>query len=135
LAKWGKRENFGNSVPKFNKNRREKEESWERKILNFGNAVTEFLCPNSPAWAQKKTNCGNAIAEIGKKKKKIFSSNCGNGIAEMGGEKKLNGIVAMSLRKWEEKKIVVAKIGEELKKKKCYIHNIFIILSQQITGD
>ena len=38
-------------------------------------------------------------------------------------------------RKWEEKKLVVAKIWEGIKKKKCYVHNIFTTFSQQITGD
>ena len=33
-----------------------------------------------------------------------------------------------------KKKKFVAEIWEEIKKK-CYVHNIFIILSQQITGD
>ena len=56
---------------------------------------------------------------------------CGNGIAEIGGKKNCcNWFVAMPLpkqggknlwqchcRKWEEKKIVVAKIWREMKKK------------------
>ena len=59
---------------------------------------------------------------------------CGNGIAE-NGKKKLNGIMAMSLPKMGgKKKNFVAEIWEEIKKK-CYVHNIFIILLQQITGD
>ena len=45
--------------------------------------------------------------------------NCGNVIAENG----------------RKKKIVVAEIWEEIFKKKCYVHNIFIILLQQITGN
>ena len=64
-------------------------------------ASPKFLLPKS---TDQETNCGNAIAEIGKKK---F---CGNAIAKNG----------------RKKKIVVAEITcEELKKKKCYIYNIF----------
>ena len=55
---------------------------------------------------QRETNCGNAIAKIGGKKKKV----CGNAIAKSGKGKK---------------KIVVAKIWGRIKKKKCYVHNIF----------
>ena len=75
----------------------------------------------------KKSNC-----EIGKKRKNIFG-NCGNGIAE-NGKKKLNGIMAMSLPKMGGKKNLLPKSGKKFLKK-CYVHNIFIILSQQITGD
>ena len=50
-------------------------------------------------------NCGNAIPKIGKKN----CNNCGNGIAE-NGEKK----------KWFQ------NLGR-VKKKKCYVHNIFTI--------
>ena len=57
--------------------------------------------------------CGNAIAEIGE----IFF--CGNAITENGRKKKL----------W------LPKSGEELKKKKCYTHNILKTFSQQIIGD
>ena len=50
-------------------------------------------------------------------------------------EKKLNGIMAMSLPKMGgKKKICCRNLGRNFKKK-CYVHNIFIILSQQIIGD
>ena len=54
-----------------------------------------------------------ALPKMGKK----IEWNYGNVIAENGRKKKF-----------------VAKIWEEIFKK-CYVHNIFIILSQQITGD
>ena len=60
----------------------------------------------------------------------------GTAIAEIGEEKKIVAIVAMPLPKMGgEKKIAVAKIWGGIKKKKCYIHNIFTTFSQQITGD
>ena len=59
-------------------------------------------------------NCGNGIAKNGKKK---IEWNYGNVIVENGGEKNL-----------------LPKSGKKFLKK-CYVHNIFIILSQQITGD
>ena len=76
-----------------------------------------------------------------KQGKKI--GNCGNAIAENGREKKIGmelyfflSIVAMSLPKMGGKKKVVVEIqGGILKKKRCYVHNIFTTFSQQITGD
>ena len=66
-------------------------------------------------------------------------------------EKNFLVIVAMALPKMGKKKIewnygnVIAENGRKKKNllpkfgkkflKKCYVHNIFIILSQQITGD
>ena len=82
----------------------------------------------------KKSNCGNAIAEIEKKRKNIFG-NCGNDIAKNGKKKiewNYGNVIAKNGRK---KKILLPKSGKKFKKKKCYVHNIFIILSQQITGD
>ena len=78
----------------------------------------------------KKSNCGNAIAEIEKKKK---IGNCGNGIAENGKKIEWNygNVIAENGRK---KKILLPKSGKKFLKK-CYVHNIFIILSQQIIGD
>ena len=69
------------------------------------------------------------------KKEIFFFGNCGNGIAENGKKKK----ICMELwqchcQKWEEKKILLPKSGKKFKKK-CYVYNIFIILSQQITDD
>ena len=83
--------------------------------------------------------------------KKIVELICGNGIAKIGGKKICcNWFVAMPLLKQEKffffgncgnaiakngrkKKIMVAEIWGEIKKKKkkCYIHNIL----QQIIGD
>ena len=81
-----------------------KRKSGREKILNIGNHITEIPVVQT-CWL--KFNCGNAIAEIGKKN---FCGNCGNAIAENG----------------KKKKIVVAKITyEELKKKMCYVYNIF----------
>ena len=61
--------------------------------------------------------------------------NCGNAIVEIGEEKNFVAIVAMPLPKMGGgKKIVVAEIWGGIKKK-CYVHNIFTIFSQQITGD
>ena len=71
--------------------------------MNFGNHITEIPAAQI-YWP--KTNCDNTIAEIGEKKN---CGNCGNAIAENG----------------REKKIMVAKIWGGIKKKKCYVHNIF----------
>ena len=80
----------------------------------------------------KKSNCGNAIAEIGKKRN-FFFGNCGNDIAENGKKIEWNygNVIAENERK---KKILLPKSRKKFLKK-CYVHNIFIILSQQITGD
>ena len=64
LGNWRKRVNFSNSVAEIQqKYEREREKKW-KKILIFGNHVTEI--PVAQTWPQ--INCGNAIAEIGKKK-------------------------------------------------------------------
>ena len=55
-------------LPKFNKNRREKEKGRERKQRNFGNTVTEIPLPKILPVQLKKSNGGNAIAKKGKKK-------------------------------------------------------------------
>ena len=55
-------------------------------------------------------------------------------LPKMKKKKKLNGIMAMSLPKMGGKKKLLPKSGKKFLKK-CYVHNIFIILSQQITGD
>ena len=123
-------------LPKFNKNRREKKKKVEREKEEefrqhyYRNSSAQIpACPVS--CVLKKSNCGNAIAEIGKKK--IFG-NCDNDIAE-NGKKKLNGIMAMSLLKMGGKKKNLLPKSRKKFLKKCYVHNIFIILSQQITGD
>ena len=117
-------------MPKFNKNRREKEKKVERERRGISaTLLPKFLCPNScPSCvlcAKKKQlwqcHCWN------RKKKKIFFGNCGNGIAENG--KKLNGIMAMSLPKMGgKKKNFVVKIWEEILKKVLrsqYFYNTF----------
>ena len=72
LGNWRKRVNFSNSVAEIQqKYEREREKKW-KKILIFGNHVTEI--PVAQTWPQ--TNCGNGIAEIGKKKI------CGNAITK-----------------------------------------------------
>ena len=63
-------------------------------------------------------------AQSEKKKKKIWQTNCGNAIAEIG-KKKFVTIVAMALPKMGGKN-VVRNLGR-VKKKKCYVHNIFTI--------
>ena len=97
--------NFGNDVAEIQqKCEREREKAGERKFWISTMASSKFLLPK---YTDQETNCGNAIAEIGKKK---ICGNCGNAIAENG----------------RKKKIVVAEITcEELKKKKCYVYNIF----------
>ena len=67
------------------------------------------MCVECPKWKKKnlwQTNCGNAIVEIGKKK---FVT-----------------IVAMTLPKMGEKKSG-SEIWGGVKKKNCYVHNIFTI--------
>ena len=72
---------------------------------------------------------------LSKQKKKIFFGNCGNDIAENGKKKNLNGIMAMSFSKMGGKKKILLPKSRKKFLKKCYVHNIFIIFSQQITGD
>ena len=109
---------------------REKEEEFRQHC--YRNSSAQIPAP-PVSCVLKKSNCGNAIAEIEKKRKNIFG-NCGNDIAKNEKKKKLNGIMAMSLPKMGGKKILLPKSGKKFKKK-CYVHNIFIILSQQITDD
>ena len=118
-------------LPKFNKNRREKEKKVEFQQHCYRNSFAQI--PARPmSCVLKKSNCGNAIAEIGKKRKKILVI-VAMVLSKM--EKKLNGIMAMSLLKMGgKKKILLPKSGKKFLKK-CYVHNIFIILSQKITGD
>ena len=113
LDNWGKRVNFGNGVTEIQQKYERERKSGREKILNFGNHITEIPAAQI-YWP--KTNCDNTIAEIGEKKN---CGNCGNAIAENG----------------REKKIMVAKIWGGIKKKKCYVHNIFTIFSQQIIDD
>ena len=67
-----------------------------------------------------------------KKKKKL---KCGNGIAEIG-KKKFLAIVAMPLPKMGGKKNSGCQNHMwGIKKKICYVYNIFTTFSQQITGN
>ena len=60
--------------------------------------------------------------------KNLWQINCGNGIAENVKKKKfVLAIVAMPLPKMEKKNY---EICEWVKKKSCYVHNIFTIFSQ-----
>ena len=97
------------------KSMREKKKKVERENVEFQQrgyriSCAQFCypCVECRKWKEKKnwqTNCGNAIAEIGKKK---FVT-----------------IVAMALPKMGGKNVVPK--SRESKKKKCYVHNIFII--------
>ena len=59
-------------------------------------------------------------------KKKNVEWNCDKGITEIRGKKNChNWFVAMSLPKMGGKKIVVAEIWGGIKKKECYVYNIF----------
>ena len=79
--------------------------------MNFDNSITEI---HSIAQAlPMKCSSGSA---------RMRFTNCGNQVAENG-------------RKKREKELWLQKSGEELKKKKCYVHNIFTTFSQQITSD
>ena len=123
-------------LPKFNKNRREKEKKWREKEEEFRQHYYRNSSAQIPACpvscVLKKSNCGNAIAEIGKKRK-IFFGNCGNDITENGKKIEWNygNVIAENERK---KKILLPKSRKKFLKK-CYVYNIFIIFSQQITGD
>ena len=57
------------------------------------------------------------------------------GVRKVKRKKKLWQLWQYHRRKWEEKKIMVVEIWEGIKKKKCYVHNIFTTSSQQIIGD
>ena len=102
-------------LPKFNKNRREKEKRWREKEEEFQQHCyqnSSAQIPTRPvSCVLKKSNCGNAIAEIGKKRKKKLEIvtmalpkmekkiewNYGNVIAE-NGRKKKNFVAEI----WEE---------------------------------
>jgi len=112
-----------------------KRKSWREKDFEFRQRCYRNSSAQIPCLSSKKTIAAMPLPNREKKKRKFFSSNCGNGIAENGRGKKIEwncgNVIAENGRK---KKLLLPKSGEELKKKKkCYIHNIFIILSQQIT--
>ena len=85
-----------------------KRKSEREKILNFNNGITEILVvqtcwPRNQLW---QCHCRNMEKKI--------CVDCGNVIAKNG----------------RKKKIVVAEITcEKLKKKKCYVYNIFTTFS------
>ena len=118
LGIWGKRVNFGNNVVEIQqKYEREREKMGERKFWISVMWLSKFLLLEPTARAQKRNQLWQCYCRnMGRKKN---CSNCGNAIAENG----------------RENKIVVAEIWEGIKKKKCYVHNIFTTFSQQITGD
>ena len=94
-------------LPKFNKNRREKEEEfWQHCYRNSSAQIP--ACPVS--CVLKKSNCGNTIAEIGKKRN-FFLVIVAMALLKM--EKKLNGIMAMSLPKMGGKKKLLPKSGKK----------------------
>ena len=111
------------------KRRREKEEEFRQHCYRNSSAQIPARLMSR---VLKKSNCSNTIAEIGKKRKFLFG-NCGNGIAENGKKIEWNygNVIAENGRK---KKILLSKSGKKFLKK-CYVHHIFIILSQQIAGD
>ena len=106
-------------LPKFNKNRREKEKRWREKEEEFQQHCyqnSSAQIPTRPvSCVLKKSNCGNAIAEMGKKRKNIFG-NCGNDIAKNGKKIEWNygNVIAENGRK---KKILLPKSGKKFKKK------------------
>ena len=107
-----------------------KRKSWREKDFEFRqrsyrNSSTQIPCP-SPVSCPVCPECGvlpkkNQLRQCHcwKWEGKKIEWNCGNVIAENG----------------RKKKLLLPKSGKEFKKKKCYVHNIFIILSQQITGN
>ena len=108
--------------------RREKDKKVERERRGISaTLLLKFLCPNSCPSCAKKSNCGNAIAEIGKKEI-FFLVIVTMALSKMGKKIEWNygNVIAENGR---EKKNIVAKIWEEIFKK-CYVYNIFIILSQ-----
>ena len=119
LGKWGKRVKFGNSVAEIQqKYERERKKVGERKFWISVMWLPKFLLSEPAARAQKRNQLWHCHCRNRGRKKNC--SNCGNAIAKNGREKK---------------KIVVAAIWGGIKKKKCYVHNIFTTFSQQITGD
>ena len=119
LGIWGKRVNFGNNVVEIQqKYEREREKMGERKFWISVMWFLKFLLPKPAARAKKRNQLWQCHCRNRGRKKNICG-NCGNAIAENG----------------RENKIVVAEIWEGIKKKKCYVHNIFTTFSQQITGD
>ena len=143
LGFWGERINFGITIaeiqPKVWERRRK---SGERKCWISATWIPKFLCPIllpesyvlcAQVWSAKKKQLRQCHYRNREKKENIFLVIVAMELPKMG-KKNWMELWQCHCRKWEEKKKVVAKIWEEIKKKKCYVHNIFIILSQQITG-
>ena len=134
LAKWGERLNFGNSVAEIAR------KVWERrkmsdvmgreKKMNFSNEITEILVlPNSCPWSAPVHARGSAWMVY-----QLWQPSCRN-CRELRREK--IWIVATKLPKMggKKKELWLPKAWGGIKKKKCYIHNIFTTFSQQITSD
>ena len=120
LGNWGKRVNFGNGVAEIQqKYEREREKVGERKFSILVITLPKFLLPKlADRVGVKCSKCPkrNQLWQCHCRNREV-KKNCGNTIAENG-----------------RKKLWLPKSGEELKKK-CYVYNIFITFSQQITGD
>ena len=124
-------------LPKFNKNRREKEKKVKRERRGISaKLLPKFLCPNScPSCVlcAKKKQLRQCHCRNRKKKEKIFLVIVAMTLLKM--EKKIEwnygNVIAENGRK---KKILLPESAKKFLKK-CYVYNIFIIFSQQITGD
>ena len=126
LLKWGNKKKFSNCGNGIAENGGKKSgfEIWGRvkkKSVLFTIFLQHFHNKSHViSYYQFKKNCDKLIMAMALPKQvKFFFGNCGNVIVENGRKKKL----------W------LPKSGEEFKKKKCYIYNIFTTFSQQITGD
>ena len=120
--------NFGNGVAEIQrKYEGEREKVGERKFSILVITLLKFLLPKLADWVGVKCSKCEALKgkpimamPLPKQGGKKICGNCGIAIAENG----------------RKKKIVVAEITcEELKKKKCYVYNIFTTFSQKITCD
>ena len=137
LAKWGERLNFGNGVAEIvRKSMREKKDEWcdgrEKKWISVMRLL-KFLSYPAPArevppWRAPVHARGSAWMVY-----QLWQPSCRN-CRELRREK--IWIVATKLPKMggEKKELWLPKSGEELKKN-CYVHNIFVTFSQQITGN
>ena len=118
LGKWGERLNFDNTFAEIVR------KVWERRKMS------------DVIGREKKMNFGNEITKI-----HVLSSSCPWSalVHAKGSARMVYQLWQPSCRKWFEKKkkeLWLPKSWGGIKKKiKCYIHNIFTIFSQQITGD
>ena len=76
--------NFGNDIDEIQQKYEKERKRGRKKILNFGDHITEILAAQI-CWP--KTNCGNAIAKIGKKIVAIMAMP----LSKMGGKNNNNG--------------------------------------------